>query len=86
MQTRFKMGKVQLEAYKAMSALDKYASESSIGKLQREMIKIRASQINGCAYCVNIHTKSARALAAGYYNGLLDHIQRYKMDIPCQVI
>ncbi len=62
MQSRFKMGKVQPEAYKAMSALDRYGSESAIDKLQREMIKIRASQINGCAYCVNSHTKSARAL------------------------
>ena len=62
MQSRFKMGKVQPEAYRAMSALDKYGSESAIDKLQREMIKIRASQINGCAYCVNSHTKSARAL------------------------
>lgn len=61
MQSRFKMGKVQPEAYRAMSALDKYGNESSIDKLQREMIKIRASQINGCAYCVNSHTKSARA-------------------------
>ena len=62
MQSRFKMGKIQPEAYRAMSALDKYGSESAIDKLQREMIKIRASQINGCAYCVNSHTKSARAL------------------------
>ena len=62
MQSRFKMGKVQPEAYRAMSALDKYGNESAIDKLQREMIKIRASQINGCAYCVNSHTKSARAL------------------------
>ena len=62
MQSRFKMGKVQPEACEAMNALDKYAGESAIGKLQREMIKIRASQINGCAYCVNSHTKSARAL------------------------
>ena len=60
--SRFKMGKVQPDAYKAMSALDKYVGESAISKLQREMIKIRASQINGCAYCVNNHTRSARAL------------------------
>jgi AhpD family alkylhydroperoxidase len=62
MQTRFKMGKVEPAAHQAMGALDKYGSETAINKLQREMIKIRASQINGCAYCVNIHTKSARAL------------------------
>lgn len=62
MQSRFKMGKIQPDAYKAMRSLDAYNNESGIDKIQREMIKIRASQINGCAYCVNSHTKSARAL------------------------
>jgi AhpD family alkylhydroperoxidase len=62
METRFKMGKIQPEAYKAMNALDTYIKASSIPPLQREMIKIRASQINGCAYCVNHHTRDARKL------------------------
>lgn len=59
MSTRFKMGKVQPEAYKAMNALDVYNSQSGIDKRSREMIKIRASQINGCAYCVNKHSQDA---------------------------
>jgi AhpD family alkylhydroperoxidase len=62
MSTRFKMATVQPEAYKALGALDKYISTSGIDKLQREMIKIRASQINGCAYCVNHHSRDARKL------------------------
>ena len=62
MSTRFNMSAVQPEAYQAMSALDKLINTSVIDKLQREMIKIRASQINGCAYCVNHHTKDARKL------------------------
>lgn len=62
MQSRFVMGKVQPEAYKVMNELDKYISVSAIGKNQRELIKIRASQINGCAYCVNHHTRDARKL------------------------
>lgn len=62
MSTRFKMGKVQPEAYKAMNVLDTYIKNSSIEPLHREIIKIRASQINGCAYCVNHHTKDARKL------------------------
>src|SRR5664279_1403006 len=62
MQPRFKMGKIQPDAYKAMGGLDKYIGDSGVDKLQSEMIKIRASQINGCAYCVNSHTKSARTL------------------------
>jgi AhpD family alkylhydroperoxidase len=62
MQSRLNMGATQPEAYKAMSALDKFVFASGIGRLQREMIKIRASQINGCAFCVNQHTRDARKL------------------------
>lgn len=62
MSARFKMGDVQPEAYKVLFELNKYVLKSGIDKLQREMIKIRASQINGCAYCVNIHTRDARKL------------------------
>ena len=60
--SRFKMGEVQPEAYKALLELNKYVSRTDIDKLQREMIKIRASQINGCAYCVNSHARDARKL------------------------
>ncbi|HSZ33029.1 MAG TPA: carboxymuconolactone decarboxylase family protein [Puia sp.] len=81
MQSRLKMGKVQPDAYKAMSALDKYISESAIDKLQREMIKIRASQINGCAYCVNSHTKSARALGETEQRIYLMSVWRESGDI-----
>jgi AhpD family alkylhydroperoxidase len=52
----------QPKAYDAMDALDKFVNESSIDKLQRELIKIRASQINGCAYCVDAHSRDARNL------------------------
>jgi len=62
MNTRFKMAKVQPDAYKAMYPLDKYIKASTVTPLQQEMINIRASQINGCAYCVNIHTRDARKL------------------------
>lgn len=56
------MAKVQPAAYKAMAELDKFVLDSGIDKLQRELIKIRASQINGCAYCVNYHSKDALKL------------------------
>ncbi len=62
MTTRFNMGKVQPAAYKAMAALDNYNSNSGIDKRHRELIKIRASQINGCAYCVHEHSGDARKL------------------------
>jgi AhpD family alkylhydroperoxidase len=57
--SRLKMGKVQPAAYTAMFGLDKYLETSGIDKQHRELIKIRASQINGCAYCVHEHTNDA---------------------------
>lgn len=46
--------------YRAMAALDKAASER-LDPLLVELIKIRASQINGCAFCLDMHTTDARA-------------------------
>jgi AhpD family alkylhydroperoxidase len=60
MEQRFKMRDVQPAAYKPLIELDNYIAATSLTPLQREMIKIRASQINGCAYCVNKHSKDAR--------------------------
>jgi AhpD family alkylhydroperoxidase len=60
MSSRFKMGIVQPAAHKAMAGLDTYVSATSVSLLHQELIRIRASQINGCAYCVNSHTNNAR--------------------------
>ncbi|TSD66088.1 carboxymuconolactone decarboxylase family protein [Inquilinus sp. KBS0705] len=46
--------------YKAMMALESYVQATEITPLHQELIKIRASQINGCAYCLDMHTKDAR--------------------------
>lgn len=62
METRIKMGVADPGSYKAMLAMDNYISTTSISKLHQEFIKIRASQINGCAYCVHSHTNDARKL------------------------
>ena len=53
---------IEPAAYKAMEALEDYLKNSGLDKKHSELIKIRASQINGCAYCINMHTKDARAL------------------------
>jgi AhpD family alkylhydroperoxidase len=53
------MMELQPAAYQAISALEKYVRNSSIPKLHNELIKIRASQVNGCAFCVNMHTQDA---------------------------
>lgn len=60
MGNRFKMGKVQPAAYKAMDALDTYIGSTGIDQRIQELIRIRASQINGCAYCVAYHSADAR--------------------------
>jgi AhpD family alkylhydroperoxidase len=50
------------EAYKAMAALEQYLSASGLEKPLMHILKLRASQINGCAYCIDMHWKDARAL------------------------
>ncbi len=56
------MGKVQPAAYKAMDALDTYIGSIGVDQRHQELIRIRASQINGCAYCVSYHCNDARKL------------------------
>lgn len=47
-------------AYRAMLQLEQYVRGSGINPTLLELIKIRASQINGCAFCIDMHTKDAR--------------------------
>src|SRR5271169_3905745 len=50
------------EAQKAMYALEKYLAECGLEHKLLHLLKMRASQINGCAYCIDMHSKDARAL------------------------
>ena len=59
MQKRFNIKAAAPNALRAMIGLETYLSQCSISKTTKELIKIRASQINGCAYCINIHTQDA---------------------------
>ncbi len=47
------------QAFKAMYALEGYLANIKLTKTQKELLKIRASQINGCAFCIDMHTKDA---------------------------
>ncbi len=49
------------EAMKAVAALESYVQKCGIESGLLEPIKTRASQINGCAYCLHVHTADARA-------------------------
>ncbi|WP_120497342.1 carboxymuconolactone decarboxylase family protein [Kiloniella sp. EL199] len=57
--TRVNIQKAQPGAYEAMFGLEKYLGATGLDKNLTELIKTRASQINGCAYCIQMHTKSA---------------------------
>lgn len=49
------------EAIKAVAALETYVQGSGLEQSLIELVKTRASQINGCAYCIHMHTGDARA-------------------------
>jgi len=57
---RLNYAKVSPDALKAMHELEKYVTASGLERPLCELIKTRASQINGCAYCIDMHTKDAR--------------------------
>ena len=50
------------KGYQAMSHLQQFVDSVGLDKLLMELVKMRASQINGCAYCLDMHSKAARAL------------------------
>lgn len=60
MKERIDYFKVDPAAGKAMIGLEKYVRASGLEHSLYELIKTRASQINGCAYCIDMHTKDAR--------------------------
>lgn len=60
MQPRFDFFKAAPDAYKAVAALENYVQNSGIEKRLIHLIKLRASIINGCSYCVDMHVKEAR--------------------------
>lgn len=59
MQPRMELG-TDSAAYRAMLQLERYVRGSGIDSTLLELIKIRSSQINGCAFCIDMHTKDAR--------------------------
>ncbi|WP_118973997.1 carboxymuconolactone decarboxylase family protein [Taibaiella koreensis] len=62
MKERIKIPTVLPEGYKAMAGFARYLEQTSLKPQHKELIKIRASQINGCAYCVDMHSRDARRL------------------------
>jgi AhpD family alkylhydroperoxidase len=59
MEMRLNYIKVQPESLQTLLKLEGYVTKSGLDHKLLELIKIRASQINGCAYCLDMHTKDA---------------------------
>ncbi|GIL22316.1 MAG: alkyl hydroperoxide reductase AhpD [Bacteroidota bacterium] len=62
MKERINLSKSDPKAYQAMLGLEKYLAESGLDKHLYELIKTRASQMNGCAFCINMHVRDAMKL------------------------
>jgi AhpD family alkylhydroperoxidase len=61
METRIDPTKVAPEVYRAMLALESAVRSSSLESNLLDLVRVRASQINGCAYCIDMHSKELRA-------------------------
>ncbi|HZL55684.1 MAG TPA: carboxymuconolactone decarboxylase family protein [Bryobacteraceae bacterium] len=61
MNKRANISTIVPDGYKAMSGLEAYIRNSGIEHSLLHLVKTRASQINGCAFCLDMHTKDARA-------------------------
>ena len=59
MKERLNYAQVSPDALKAMRELEKYVAVSGLERPLYELVKTRASQINGCAYCIDMHTQEA---------------------------
>ena len=60
MEKRIKMNSLVPDGYKVMLTFEKYLDSTSLTEVHKNLIRIRASQINGCSYCVDMHTQEAR--------------------------
>jgi len=61
MKSRLDYAQTAPDGLKAMLGLEQYVRQSGLEPALRELVKIRTSQINGCAFCLDMHTKDARA-------------------------
>jgi AhpD family alkylhydroperoxidase len=60
MSNRIKIKKEDPAAYRAMLEMENYVESTGLSTRHKDLIRIRASQINGCTYCIDEHTRDAR--------------------------
>ena len=95
MDNRINIQNTEPEAYKAMFGLEKYLSTTSVNTILKELIKIRASQINGCAYCIDMHTEEALkngetqrrifAISAWWESPLFDEVEKIVLKMTEEI-
>jgi AhpD family alkylhydroperoxidase len=61
METRLDYSKVLPEGLRQVNALHNYAEKCGLEESLMELIRLRASQVNGCSYCIDMHSKDARS-------------------------
>jgi AhpD family alkylhydroperoxidase len=57
---RMSIHEIDPEAYQSMYAMEKYIHKGSLGEILLALVKMRASQLNGCAYCLDMHAREGR--------------------------
>ena len=62
MQSRFNYAKLSSGGYQAMLGLEKYLAQCGLEEGLLHLVKLRVSQINGCAFCLDMHWKDLRAI------------------------
>lgn len=95
MNKRIELDKIEPKAYQAMFGLEKYISDCTIEDSLKELIKIRASMVNRCAYCIQMHTLAARehgeseqrlyALSAWQESPLFSELERAVLALTDEV-
>ena len=72
MTARLDIHSVDPKAHQAVFAMERYIRDSGLDPRLYELVKIRASQLNGCAFCLDMHTQDARAAGeSGFRQGCL---------------
>ncbi len=62
MKVRLNYGRIAAGVYEAMDALDRYLTSCGLEDVLLHLVRLRASQLNGCAYCLDMHWKDLRAV------------------------
>ena len=62
MEPRLGWAKTDIEAHRALQGIETYLKGTGLDGILIELVKVRTSQINGCAYCIDVHVRVAREL------------------------